>query len=182
MARAMNEWIDGERDGSVGFVGAGLLSLGGGALLLSREGGIEQGAGATFAIMGGTLTLFGVVYGSSLPGLRRDLGAKLAKDPAGYDREETARMQGIVDRFYLYRWAEIAIGATGVGLLVGGLAAEEDVVAGVGIGLASEASVLLVLDALVEARGHRYLEQLDSWKPSAAVGPEGAMVGVGRTF
>jgi hypothetical protein len=184
MGGHVHDWVIGERNESVVFLGLGLTSLGGGVLLASRDSDFARGAGITYAVMGVLLTLGAGAYAAPLPQLEADLLADLERDPVAFKAVETARMEGIADRFVLYRYTEMAVGAVGVGLVIGGAAAEEDMVAGVGLGLASEAALLLLLDAFAERRTHDYLAELRAFRPQpvASVTSDGGMIGVTGAF
>ena len=58
----------------------------------------------------------------------------------------------------IYRWVEIALIVTGMGLLV--FSSASSVWRGVGIGLTSQADLMLAFDYFTEARGEQYLNYL----------------------
>ena len=178
MAGHMEDWFDGERNEAFVFLGAGVLSLGGGIYLATREDDLARGAGWPVAIVGGLMTIFSITYTLSLSPKHDELKEQLAKDPAGYKRDETERMEGIADRFVLYRWAEIAILTTGAGLITYGLVDDNDLVTGIGIGLAGEAALALTLDYFAERRTHEYLDHLHAFQPATSSQP----LSSGRTF
>ncbi len=165
MAGHMDDWFRGEESESWVFLGAGLASLGGGVYLATRDDDLAKGAGYTTAAMGGLLTAFSITYNLSLTPTHDDLKQQLRADPTKYKADETDRMQAISDRFVLYRWVELAVLATGAGLITYGVVQEKKTFTGVGIGLASEAALLLTLDFFAERRTHRYLDQLHAFEP-----------------
>lgn len=168
MAGHMQDWFDGERAESYVFLGAGVLSLGGGVYLATRDDDFARGAGYSTAGVGGLLTLFAITYTLSLSPKHEELERDLARDPATYQRRESARMQAIADRFVLYRWIEIGVLAVGAGLIGYGLADDQELVTGIGTGLAGEASLLLVLDYFAERRAHTYLDHLRDFSPNGS--------------
>jgi hypothetical protein len=136
--------------------------------LATRDDDLAQGAGYTTAVMGGLLTAFSITYNLSLTPTHDDLKDQLDQDPGKYKTDETDRMQAISDRFVLYRWVELAVLATGAGFITYGTIKDKRTFTGVGIGLASEAALLLTLDFFAERRTHRYLDQLHAFEPGAS--------------
>lgn len=165
---AMRDWFAGEHVESAAFDVVGLTSVAGGAVLVSRDGDGADAAGVTFLVMGGVMTLFSVGYALPLGTTRDRIEKDFARDPAGTRAKEIERMRGIADRFVMYRWGEIAIAATGVGLVAGGALADEGIPLGIGAGLATEGGLALFLDSFGERRAQRYLERLESGAPVAA--------------
>ena len=158
----MDDWFAGERGEGFVFMGAGAVSVGGGAYLLTRDEPFARGAG--YSTLGaGALLLTGIgFYMASLGPEHRRLTADLAADPDAFLVEETARMRGIARRFVLYRWVEISMVAIGGGLVTWGALDDRPLVAGIGTGLAAEFALALLLDLFAERRAHRYLDILSS--------------------
>lgn len=182
---AMDTWFEGERNGSAVLVGAGLLSLGGGVLLASQDDDLAQGLGITYAIFGGLELAFAASYNAGLPGRRAELEGQLRRDPAGTRLAERERMQGVADRFFIYRIAEGVIAATGVALMIGGTVSDEDTVTGVGLGLATQVAFILLFDQFVEHRAYAYLDHLNAVtppRPVAVVTRDGAALGLSGEF
>jgi hypothetical protein len=187
MASHMNDWFEGEQNEAYVFLGAGVLSAGGGAYLVTRDEDMAKGAGWTLIAVGGLMTIFSITYSLGLSPKHDELKDQLAKDPAAYKREETERMEGIADRFVLYRWTEIGLVAIGAGLITYGVIEEKDTFTGIGIALAGEAAVVLGLDYFAERRAHTYLDHLHDFDPaSASTSPltraQGFMIGWGGTL
>jgi len=187
MGDHMNDWFEGEQNEAYVFLGAGVLSLGGGTYLATRDQDLARGAGWTMIAVGGLMTIFSITYSLSLSPRHDELKEQLADDPARYKREETERMEAIADRFVAYRWTEIGLVAIGAGLITYGLLEDHDTVTGVGIALASEAAVVLGLDYFAERRAHTYLDHLHDFDPtSASPSPlsrtKGLMIGWGGTL
>lgn len=182
---AMDTWFEGERNGSAVLVGAGLLSLGGGVLLASEDDDFAKGLGITYGIFGGLELAFAAAYNAGLPGRRADLEGQLRRDPAGTRLAERERMQGVADRFFIYRIAEAVIAGTGVALMIGGTVADEDGATGVGLGLATQGGFILLFDQFVERRAYAYLDHLNAVtppRPVVAVTRDGAAFGLSGSF
>lgn len=171
MASHMQDWFDGERSEAYIFLGAGLVSLGGGIYLVTREDDLAKGAGYSTAILGGLMTVFSITYNLSLGPTHDDLKDDLRKDPVKHKQDETKRMEAIADRFVAYRWAEIGALAVGAGLITYGTLEKKRTFTGVGIGLAAEAALLLGLDYFAERRTHDYLDKLNAFSPGTAGAP-----------
>lgn len=83
-----------------------------------------------------------------------DLEKLLAENPAEFSRQETLRMTPVMRSFKIYRWAELAIAATGLALIL--LNQEVNFWKGLGAGMFAQAVIMLVFDFFAEKRGHEY--------------------------
>lgn len=164
---AMLDWFEGEHQESTAFQVVGVGSLVGGAMLMSKDGDAADAAGVTFLAFGGLITLFSVSYALPLGTTRDRIAADFDRDPELTRQKEIQRARGIADRFVMYRWGEIAIAATGVGLVAGGAIADEGIPIGIGAGLATEGALALFLDSFGERRVATYIQRLEAGGPPA---------------
>ena len=67
-------------------------------------------------------------------------------------------------------FGELALTVAGIGLGTYGFIADKDTFKGVGIGLAALGAPLLVIDTFNNASAGRYIENLERFQPSLAVG------------
>lgn len=178
----MRAYFGGEKAEGWVFMGSGAASIGGGVFALTRTTGFSRGLGWT-TISLGAVEIFGVgIYALGLDSKIDELSGQLARDPAGYRRDELPRVEGVKSRFVAYRFTEIGILAVGAGLATYGFAKPSPTFQGVGIGLAGEAALLLVLDYFAERRAHTYADQIRAFTPSVSLRDGGAFVGVSSRF
>ena len=153
-------YYGGER-ASAGIVGAmGLAAAGGGAFLARRQGPFPQALGWTWITMGGLELVGAVGYWISVDGEIDHYGSALEHDPAGYVAEERDHIRGTSSRFLYYRLVELTLSLGGTATAAYGFATGQDAWKGVGIGVASLALPVLVIDTVNDARATRYLRSL----------------------
>lgn len=143
------------------FTGVGAASVAAGAVLLTQDDALMNGAGYPLVVAGGVQLVFGVVYLAITPGIRARGTRLIATDPAEYRRVEGARIDGIAAAFpWIYTVDAALLAAGGVALAVG-LAGDDRTVAGVGVGCLAAGVAELALDlfggwtARTHARGVR---------------------------
>lgn len=161
--RAMRRYFTGEVQEAFWWGGAGLVSVGVGA-------GFLLGGDPTLRAMSVPLLALGLLewalaigLWARTPGQVRALAAELARDPGAFHQRESARMRRVNQNFALYRLAELAIffgGATLAGL---GWTRGSTGALGVGLGLALEAAVFLLLDLFAHRRGEAWERALDAF-------------------
>jgi uncharacterized membrane protein HdeD (DUF308 family) len=85
-------------------------------------------------------------------------------DQAKLKSSEVPRMEVVMKNFFIYRWVEISLAIVGL-LLIFFFRTnpEKALLYGLGMGLAIEALVTLVLDFFAEKRGWEYLDGLKSF-------------------
>jgi hypothetical protein len=156
-------------------MGLGLAGIGTGIPLLLQDGDFERGAGWTALIIGGLQLIGAIAYAIDVSGTWNHYTTALAEDPAAFREEETEHMNGTIDRFLIYTTTEIVLTLTGVGIAVGGFAADEDVLKGVGISMAALWLPIVIIDLINQARGRTYLERVSQLDvSSAAAVPHGS--------
>jgi hypothetical protein len=168
MAGAMHTYFDGERGAGPLFFGAGLLGVGAGTVMALKGGDITRGAG--FPMIGLGLVQ-GIVGSTLLLGTKKrvaTLDAELAKDPAAWKRNESKRMDGVNKSLIALMVIEGVLIAAGTTTAV--VAAQKEccrTLQGVGLGLAAESAVTLMLDIFAAARAQEYAENIRRFEPSA---------------
>lgn len=100
---------------------------------------------------------------------RIDIAYKMDLDPYALQQKEIPRMEKVVKNFAIYRIAEIVLLLVGIMLFAYFRTNEErQLLAGVGIALAVQASIFLVGDTVAEKRAKTYLTGLSDFvKPKS---------------
>jgi len=162
----MHGYFDGETSEGWVFLGVGALALGGATygIGLSDDPHLE-GAGWPVGVVGLIQAAAGIVLLARTPGQVADLDVQLDDDPAGYRAGELARMEGVNDQFDLLAVIEVGLIVGGAGLATWGFLDDEPTLAGIGVGLAAQAAIMLVLDLIAAARADRYTESLRAFEP-----------------
>lgn len=122
--------------------------------LLRRGGAYKAMAYPLLAIAAIQLVVGSTVYFRTDTQLAA-LSAQYAGEPLVFKAEETVRMNEVVRNFVIYRYIEMALLVTGI-LLMLGLRHKARWHA-VGIGLAVQSALMLLLDYFAEARADEYL-------------------------
>lgn len=156
----IQHYFNAERAESSLFIAMGLLSAG---LALFFWFAMKKplASGAAWPLL--LIALIQVTVGTSVY-LRSPKDIERVQRFAQSDRpligsEEIPRMHQVMRNFVLYRWIEISLIV--VGILLVWAAGPESFWRGVGIGLAVQAALMLMLDYFAEKRGGEYLAFLD---------------------
>jgi hypothetical protein len=156
------------------FVGYGAVTAGAGAVALTEGGDFARGFGLSSLILGGVTMLGGAGYGLAVE-VRGDYYASLAqRDPARFKREESERLRGTTSRFALYLGSEIVETLAGIGLATYGLAANNDLIKGIGMGAALQGIGLFVIDAPGAGRASKYQDEVRRFNPQIGVSVGGS--------
>lgn len=144
-----------EKQEALLFMLVGIAALAAAAWLFKAGGACRGMLYPLTAIALIQLTVGGTVY------FRTDaqvaaLKAQYETAPVAFQLEETARMDKVVKNFVVYRWIEIGLLVAGVLLIVG--LRRSALWHAVGIGLALQSALMLVLDYFAEKRAHEYLD------------------------
>jgi hypothetical protein len=161
MQRELHVHFEGEKAEGVPFMSAGLVAFAVGSFLFSRRTAIARGAAWPIVIVGVIETAAGLVVYSRTDAQVARLDAQMASDPGGLKKSELARMKRVNLEFVLLKWTELALAVAGVGLTTYGIIRDDDTFKGAGIGLAAQATVMLVLDLFAADRAARYTDALD---------------------
>jgi len=183
MQTRMEHYFEGEKTEGYVFLGLGLAAAGSSVFLYTREDRVARGAAYPIAAVSLIQIAAGAVLLVRTDGQVADLETQIAKDPAGYRRDETRRMDAVSREFTWLTWGEIALIAAGAGLGTYGALAKKDTLEGVGIGLAAQSAVMLTLDLFASARAERYRDDLARFHPTtSSASPLGFYVPVGARF
>jgi len=166
MTRRMERYFTGEKEEGWVFAGVGLAGLGTGALLLTRDDDVARGASIPILAVGAIETLIGVVLLVRTDGQIRERRARIASEPAPFRTEELARIEGVNTSFRVLFWTELAmvVGGTTTAIVAG--LNDAPTWQGIGIGLAAQAAIALVLDLFAAARATRYTRALRDFDPA----------------
>lgn len=160
MPEHVRTWFEAEKQEGALFMGLGGASLAGGGVLVTRDASALRGS--ALPLIGVGLIQLGVGLGVFLrtDRQRAELLDVLQADPARFAALEGARMDRVGRWFAVYKVAEAALVAGGLGAAAYGVLRRDDLALGIGVGLAVQAAILLVLDLFAEARAHRYRAQI----------------------
>ena len=160
MSDGMHDYFDSEKGAAIAVLGSGLVSVGAGSFLVTRESHFARGLGVPILALGAVQTFAGMFYHSTLDGRIAKYDEQIKGDPAGYKLAESQRMEGVIRRFRLFKWTEVGVFAVGAGLTIGGFAKKDDTLEGVGIGVGIEALYFLALDLFADHGAHVYAKKL----------------------
>jgi hypothetical protein len=164
MQRELHLYFAGERAEGVPFLGAGLAAFATGGVLFSRRTALARGAAWPIVVIGVIQTGAGIVVYSRTDAQVGRLDEQMARDPGALRSEELARMQRVNTEFVILKWTELGLAAGGVALTTYGIAQDDDTLKGVGLGLAAQATVMLILDLFAGGRADRYTDALDRFR------------------
>lgn len=165
MTLLMEDYFGGEKSQAYVFLGAGLAAFGTSAFLFTRPDDLAHGAAYPVLVVGVLEATAGTVLLAATGGRVAERKRQIESDPAGFKSAEQARMEGVMKQFSWIEYIEIASALTGLGLYTYGEVGKRPVVAGVGIGLALQSTVMLGLDFLADRRGQRYVNALSGFNP-----------------
>ncbi len=161
MIGPVSAYFGAERAESLLFICIGLVALEI-AFVCWRKSGSPAAKGAALALV--LVAAIQLVVGTTIfirsPQDQARVVAALQQDKTSLRTTEVPRMQVVMRNFVVYRWVEIGLIALGVLLALG--SRRRSWGRGAGIGLAAQASIMLLLDALAERRGNTYLAWLQS--------------------
>jgi hypothetical protein len=103
------------------------------------------------------ITVGGSVYLRSSKDIAR-VNQMIQIDKTRVEAEEIPRMKIVMKNFVLYRWIEIVLVLIGLALLF--YFESATMWKGVGLGLAIQSALMLLLDFFAESRGREYLDYL----------------------
>ena len=178
----MHGYYGGERASAILFGSLGLASVAGGIVLVTRPEDLPRGFGVPLIAFGALEAIGGLYYALQVGGEIRHYDEAYAKDRAAFRKEEIAHIHGTRSRFVWYLLMEATFLATGIGIAIGGFAANEDVLKGVGLGIASVWAPFLVIDCINNARAASDASALDKFDPAVAISGRGFSLGYSGRF
>ena len=156
------DYFKGEKQESFIFIAAGLVAM---ALayygFMVADHPLYFGAAVPLAGIG----LIELIVGGSIATRTnrqiKDLLEVRESNPATFKQDELQRMEGVMKNFKIYRTIEQVLFIAGLIAVVLGLTDQiSKYMAGVGIGLMLQSSVMLFLDLFAELRGKEYIRKL----------------------
>jgi len=178
----MHGYYAGERASAILFGSLGLASVAGGIVLVTRPEDLPRGFGVPLIALGALEALGGLYYALQVGGEIRHYDESYAKDRAAFRKEEIAHIHGTRSRFVWYLLMEATFLATGIGIAIGGFAANEDVLKGVGLGITSIWAPFLIIDSINNVRAASYASALEKFDPSIALSGRGFTLGYSGRF
>ena len=182
----MHGYYGGERASAILFGSLGVASIAGGIVLVTRPEDLARGFGWPLIGFGALEAVGGLYYALQVGSEIRHYDEAYAKDRAAFRKEEIAHIHGTRSRFVWYLLMEATFLATGIGIAIGGLAANQDVLKGVGLGIASVWVPFLIIDCINNARAASYASALEKFDASTfarpAFGGSAAIAISGRGF
>lgn len=178
----MHGYYAGERTSAIVIGSLGAASIAGGIVLVTRPEDLPRGFGVPLIALGALEGLGALFYAFQVGSEIRHYDESYAKDRAAFRKEELAHLAGTRRRFVFYLLFEATLFATGVGIAIGGFAANEDVLKGVGLGIASIAAPFLIIDSINNARAGAYADHLQHFDPNVAIGGRGFQLGYSGRF
>lgn len=155
-------YYGGERTSAYVAGSFGVAAAAGGAVLVAHATEFSRALGWTWIAMGGLEAIGAVGYAIQVGSEIDHYEMRLAHDPAGYRAEEIDHIRGTTSRFVFYRITEASLVLGGGATAVYGWAAGKDTWKGIGIGIASVALPVAVIDTVNDSRAHRYLRALEA--------------------
>jgi len=156
----VTKYFDAEKFESIFFVFAGII-----AIILAcyfifvLKKPFQNGIAFSIA----AIALIQIVVGTSVffrsPKDFDRVNQLIQTDKATIQSEEIPRMMVVMKNFTLYKYIEIALILAGIGLL---FLFRNDIIKGIGLGLAIQSLIMLLLDFIAAARGDVYLRFLQS--------------------
>jgi hypothetical protein len=178
----MHGYYGGERASAILFGSLGAASVAGGIVLVTRPEDLPRGFGVPLIAFGALEAIGGLYYALQVGGEIRHYDELYAKDRAAFRKEEIAHIHGTRSRFPFYLAMEATFLATGIGIAIGGFAANQDVLKGVGLGIASVWAPFLIIDCINNARAAWYASALEKFDPSVAIAGRGFTLGYSGRF
>jgi hypothetical protein len=178
----MHGYYAGERTSAIVIGSLGAASIAGGIVLVTRPEDLPRGFGVPLIALGALEGLGALFYAFQVGSEIRHYDESYAKDRAAFRKEEIAHLEGTRGRFVFYLLVEATLFASGVGIAIGGFAANQDVLKGVGLGIASIAAPFLIIDSINNARAGAYADALQKFDPSVAISGRGFSVGYSGRF
>jgi hypothetical protein len=148
-----------ERAEALVFIGVALVAIEI-AVLCWRRSGTPQAKGAAVSLV--LVAAIQLAVGTTIfvrsPDDRARVAQAVTVDLAHVRTHERSRMKQVMRKFVVYGWIELGLLVAAIGLA---WAARPGFWRGVGLGLAPQAALMLLLDHVAERRGEVYLAWLD---------------------
>jgi hypothetical protein len=147
-------YFNAEKSESLLFLIIGLLAIGVAVgLLLVYKSSFYKGFALPLMLIGIIQSVIGYTVYSKSDKQRTDIVYKMDMNPGAIGKAEVPRMEKVMKRFIIYRYAEIILLAAGAGLFVYFRKNEQQFWGGIGIALTLQAGLLLLADGLRKTAG-----------------------------
>jgi hypothetical protein len=150
----------GETRSAYGVMGLSALSVGGGAVLVTRNTDFARGLGWPLLVLGAVEGVGALFYSFQVNAEAHHYRESFAANPSAFRDEEIAHMRGTTKRFVFYQATELGLTLAGAGVATYGFAANKDAFKGAGIGVFAIGLPFLVIDAVNQGRASRYLDHV----------------------
>jgi hypothetical protein len=159
----VSDYFNAEKFESIFFISAGIIAtlIGLYFWFWIKESYFKGMAIALFFIALIQLVVGGTVYVRSPKDIIR-VNEMIQNTPEKIQTEEIPRMVSVMKNFQLYRYIEIALICVGVFLFI--YFSKHLFWKGLGLGLAIQSALMLVLDFFAEKRGFEYIKQITNLK------------------
>ncbi len=157
----MHDYFRAELRGGIVLVAMGAPAVALGGALLVHDSALWRGAAYPLLVLGGLELLGGIFFAARTPAQVRKLDAGLAKDPLAAQAAELARMRRVNRQFTAIQVLEVVLMTGGVVTAAVASAYKQDTLAGAGLGIAAEATGLLLFDIFAARRALRFTESLE---------------------
>ena len=163
MTSAMHTYFEGEKDEGVVFFGAGFTALAGGSLLYTRQTDFARGMMYPVVTIGVLELVVGAVVHFRTDAQVAGLDHDMATDASAYRMRELDRIRKVNTSFKWLKWIELGltVGGTGVAIFA---PRDQQLLKGIGVGLAVQGVVMLTLDVLAARRAEDYTTALEGFR------------------
>lgn len=168
---AMHAYYRGEQRQGIVFMGVGAAGIAGGTALLFVENDRARAAAGPLLGFGLIELVAGIAFFARADGQIATRDALIRRDPAGFMRAERTRMLTVNSQLRMLEVIETVIALGGTATALVGAATRNEIAVGLGVGLALEGGVMLMLDRFEHLRAHRFLDTLEAHAPSLGVTP-----------
>lgn len=155
----LREYFAGEQAEGYAWFALGAPALAVGGALVGRSDDLSRGLSYPLLAFGAIQLLAGLwLLGVTEGRVERYHRAIVAGEPVR--EREQARLRGLDRSFAILKWSEVGLLVAGAATAVAGLATGRDLATGIGIAVAVESAIMLILDGLAARRARRYAAAL----------------------
>jgi archaellum biogenesis protein FlaJ (TadC family) len=157
--RFIDNYFSGEKKESVWIFLIGMAAmLAGMVCLLFMPGSFCKGLSVPLLAVSVIQITVGITIYCRTPGDVKRVKS-FFEEKEKFQLTEIPRMEKVMRSFIIYKWVEILLMGTGIILV---LASTESFLAGMGVGLLVQSSLMLAADMLAQRRGRKYLSGLQT--------------------
>ena len=153
------KYFNGEKAESYVFILIGVIALAVALyFILALKSSFWKGVAIPFIIVSLLEFVVGYTIVTRSPKDIARIESFIQNEPQSIEIHEIPRMEKVMTNFLIFRYAEIALIILGIVLMYCSM--NETIWRGIGLGIFTQASIVLCLDFFAERRGHTYLEFL----------------------